>query len=387
MNSANLILSNITADQVVTRLTNDLCNSDARRREPRLSLKRKIEEMCAGSVSDARAAAQDAAQRLIIFSISPASWYTYFTAIRAWGSYATALDIPHFPINPVDFSGFIAIHKCKAYAETNISALQKVHRYLGSDCNLRTAVVSETLRGLASLKERSGQKDPICSPLLDKMVLCPAMLSHITRQHFQFLCVLCYVFLLRCRNEAIDLRRGALDDAPHTALKRIRDSQTHSSVFCFQGQLFIVLAKRKNISTGEVLSRGCTCAGVEQAGWRKTCPVHIIWPYIRDTVSCGEKIFSCSYVHFLKDVKSKASAHEDPSPAGYGTHSFRRGAAQDVSIANPNLAILLKAGSWNSRSFKDYICWNKLGQRAMTDIVQDPNLHPGLDSSDSESEY
>ena len=63
-----------------------------------------------------------------------------------------------------------------------------------------------------------------------------------------------------------------------------------------------------------------------------------------------------------------------------GTHAFRRGMAQDIISAGGSLAILLRAGEWNSSAFLRYLRESQPQEEAVAQVVIN------LSDSDEEQE-
>ncbi|KAJ9438354.1 hypothetical protein DIPPA_03165 [Diplonema papillatum] len=363
-----------TGSEVIQMLTDAMerakDGSDKGIRSIHMPMKRKLEALEAASPMVAREMVRDAVKHLKVSSVKGETWYQYFRAVRSWSRYANAMCIAHFPIDTTELEGYVSLHTNADTAECSLSALEKVQRYLRIDSRLRTKGVQEAIKGIRREQKATHKMDPITSQLLDK-ILADTKFSTPSKsllREFNALAVLSYVFLLRTNNEALPLCRGLETDAPHSALHDVKTSKRHSSVFRFQQELHIVLASRKSKQSGEVLTRGCTCkATTVTVGWRSMCPVHYLWPFIQNTTEPGRRVFQLTYPIVLENVKLKADRHQKPV-IGWGTHSFRRGAAHDINDENPDLGVLLRAGSWTSGTFKEYIDWSKVQQKGMTQV-------------------
>ncbi|KAJ9437455.1 hypothetical protein DIPPA_30188 [Diplonema papillatum] len=363
-----------TGSEVIQMLTDAMerakDGSDKGIRSIHMPMKRKLEALEAASPMVAREMVRDAVKHLKVSSVKGETWYQYFRAVRSWSRYANAMCIAHFPIDTTELEGYVSLHTNADTAECSLSALEKVQRYLRIDSRLRTKGVQEAIKGIRREQKATHKMDPITSQLLDK-ILADTKFSTPSKsllREFNALAVLSYVFLLRTNNEALPLCRGLETDAPHSALHDVKTSKRHSSVFRFQQELHIVLASRKSKQSGEVLTRGCTCkATTVTVGWRSMCPVHYLWPFIQNTTEPGRRVFQLTYPIVLENVKLKADRHQKPV-IGWGTHSFRRGAAHDINDENPDLGVLLRAGSWTSGTFKEYIDWSRVQHKGMTQV-------------------
>ena len=81
---------------------------------------------------------------------------------------------------------------------------------------------------------------------------------------------------------------------------------------------------------------------------------------------------------FLTKIREFAAAAKFPQAAQVGTHSFRRGLAQDIVDKGVSLATLLNAGGWTSTAFQVY-----LREEQIEDTVVGQFL---VDMSESEDE-
>ncbi|KAJ9449009.1 hypothetical protein DIPPA_12914 [Diplonema papillatum] len=339
----------------------------------KLSRKRKFEVLKEKPRAHALAIMEARVRDLTISSVKGETWNVYFTAVRAWADFADIAGIPHFPISVERVPTFVGNYNNASTAEGVLSALEKIQRFMGIDTPIRTRQTKAVVQGMRREQGPTRKMDPIDLHLLDQIVkdASPTTPTRNQLHEFNFVAVISYVYLLRTKDEVLPLCRGLRTDVPHTAIKVVTDKQRHSSVFLYQNELYIALRSRKNSLQGAVLSRGCTCRQMHvKTGWRAICPVHCLWPYIRDNVEPGCPIWSISYPDMLSTIKAKANRYKTPM-IGWGTHSFRRGAAQDSNDSNPELRLLLRAGNWTSNTFKEYIDWSKLEKKTVEKICEE----------------
>ena len=68
-------------------------------------------------------------------------------------------------------------------------------------------------------------------------------------------------------------------------------------------------------------------------------------------------------------MKQLAQEAEVADWAHVGTHSLRRGMAQDIIDAGNSLAVLLKAGGWSSAAFLEYLRADQASDAAVSQAL------------------
>ena len=124
--------------------------------------------------------------------------------------------------------------------------------------------------------------------------------------------VLSYVYLLRLPSEALPLR--------------VRTGPCNISL---EGnEVVITLQRRKNKPGGSRLARGCRC----QAS-RLTCPVHTVWPLVRDLPD-GALIFQGITAAIARSkLREFLHALGVQNWDKFWTHDLRRGHAKDMQLS------------------------------------------------------
>ena len=166
---------------------------------------------------------------------------------------------------------------------------------------------------------------------------------------------LSFLFALRVPSETLRLTRAFSDDritefVPQTdkALIGIRTYETTSV-------LVIKFAYRKNIRNGCILMRPCLCKADSTLA-HDLCPVHRIWPHIRDRVDAGSPLFPrMTANNFNRTLKGTMTALGFDQGGLYSSHAFRRGATQEVSDSGSTLGTILGTGNWLSACYKNYL--------------------------------
>ena len=69
----------------------------------------------------------------------------------------------------------------------------------------------------------------------------------------------------------------------------------------------------------------------------------------------GDKVFTIDKTLFARRVKELAEHAGVPGASKCGTHSLRRGMAQDIMDMGGSLPALLKAGDWSSSAYLKYL--------------------------------
>ena len=114
-------------------------------------------------------------------------------------------------------------------------------------------------------------------------------------------------------------------------------------------------AFRENIRGGCVLFRPCLCSEQDKRA-RPLCPVHSIWPIIRDRTPVGERIFEgfphCSDNRVIKIVMSKIGHLDGPK---FPPHGFRRGSAQEIKDIGSTLSVIIRSGTWAHAGYRAYL--------------------------------
>ena len=125
----------------------------------------------------------------------------------------------------------------------------------------------------------------------------------------------------------------------------------------------ITLASRKN-SAGEVtLKRNCVCSSTGAA----VCPIHLMKQL--QATSGTNAVFATSVHRFTMVIRRLAEAVGHAQARYVGTHSFRRGMAQDILDSGGTLATLLRAGGWTSSAFQLYVRSEQIQDTAVGQLL------------------
>ena len=164
-----------------------------------------------------------------------------------------------------------------------------------------------------------------------------------------------YLFSLRVPSEALTMKRAFRDDpltefVPQTD-KVLIGIRTYEAT----DLLVVKFAYRKNIRGGCVLFRPCICAEPDCRA-RTLCPLHAIWPRIRDRTLAGGLLFPmfspCSLNRTFKVVMTKMGYRDGPK---FSSHAFRRGATQEIKDSGSTLSVIIKSGTWTHAGYKSYL--------------------------------
>ena len=179
-----------------------------------------------------------------------------------------------------------------------------------------------------------------------------------------FLFVTAYAFLLRLPSEALVIQRAAsLNDA----------SQLRAGLFIDEEAAVLSLARRKNRERRTTIVRKCWCKRS-----RATCPVHALGAWLNSRPD-GDAPWAGWCATSVRSALRAALRHVAVGDAdAYGTHSFRRGHAQDIVEFGGRVTDILKAGDWQMPAWMRYLDIEKMERQAVAEA------HFGASSSDDE---
>ena len=135
-----------------------------------------------------------------------------------------------------------------------------------------------------------------------------------------------------------------------------------------------------NIRHGCILRRPCLCSDLNVLA-RTLCPVHMIWPRVIERVRIGEFLFpDLSAAGFNKELRITMADAGYSYAAMFSSHCFRRGATQELQIAESPEATIKSAGCWRAAGFRAYV------DTQMTDALKIARLVASAINSDSDEE-
>ena len=110
---------------------------------------------------------------------------------------------------------------------------------------------------------------------------------------------------------------------------------------------------------GDTVVRTCSCDTLDDISPhipRSICPVHVIWPWVVRNTNEGSPIFKADIANSAQIwLRVALEARNVPEHARFTLHSLRRGAARALVAAGGSLSAILKAGSWKSSAFLNYL--------------------------------
>ena len=125
---------------------------------------------------------------------------------------------------------------------------------------------------------------------------------------------------------------------------------THSNVQLSGRSCTLKLMKHKNRQYPTAMVRECCC---EEMG-KLLCSVHWL-KYLHDRATHGGRVFALTTSGFAAKLKELAAAAGVQDAHRCGTHSLRRGMAQDILDLGGSLPALLNAGDWTSSAYLKYL--------------------------------
>ena len=230
--------------------------------------------------------------------------------------------------------------------------LQKVCYFLGLSTAWNTSAVKHIAKGLKKCQDLSFRfPNYVRSKLLIRLIQAESI-----RSEFVQACVLSFVFSFRVPSETLQLRRSYCDDRLTEFSPQCRKALI--GVRLVKGHPYLVakLSSRKNLTCGVIMKRPCFC-GLNTDTARLACPVHSLWPAVKDRVACGKPLFvAVNRRNFNRRMKAIFARLGVPHAARYSSHAFRRGSAQEMNETGSPLAVVASAGMWRSNALvKNYI--------------------------------
>ena len=305
------------------------------------------------------------------------------SAMKAWGKFCDLNRIPHFPVDRervLEFSAYLN--------DSNSFAVYIAH--LKTACYLQQVPVDWDTPGLRAVTtglKRAGEQQRALKSAITQDMLEQIINLYGLEAEFSLFAFICWIFLLRAFSECLplrmccpedDLREGSPLPVNRDAVIGLRDDEVR-----------IQLAKRKNLRSGSVISRACTCetkgqssADEEQQVPRILCPVHHLWKAVEAKYAPGDKLFPSLTLNAINPLlKELAKRFGWPDPLSYGSHAFRRGGAQALARANATFAEILNAGQWRTACATKYLNLGELESRTAALLAIKDDLS---DSSDDE---
>ena len=299
-------------------------------------------------------AAEETNQRDKIWAIRK-SWRTYVSQIRAWGGWCQLMSYePHF-VADVEIMRKRVMHwRCVVHHGPSytkyVAAVKWGARFLSLSTEWYDEVYKQALRGvMRSDVVPPPSRKAIQAPLLVKLV----RLARRRGEHEQaVLYVLAAELLARVKSELLPLEVAG----------------GHSEVRCESGRLRVRLSCRKPSQLPEELVRECRCS----SGPSEICGVHALLGHM-DTMPGGHKgrLFRTAYQPFVRLLRKHLEELSVPEYAAYASHAFRRGRARDMVDAGCTLSDLLRAGSWRSAAFLQYLDLGAIHRRMAAQLVVD----------------
>ncbi|CAD7931285.1 unnamed protein product [Amoebophrya sp. A25] len=138
-------------------------------------------------------------------SISQSTWNTYFSHFYGYCSFVLSLAEKPFPMSTAKVEGCLAIQKCAGSMNVAKCALKKVcHCFQLKFPEVDAASIS---RGIKKWQPPTRSMDPISPACLNLLLQDPNTIAS-----FKFLISVCWIFLLRCGDEGIFLKRSFSDE-------------------------------------------------------------------------------------------------------------------------------------------------------------------------------
>ena len=290
------------------------------------------------------------------------------SGLKCWGLLCDLNMVPRFPP-----TGSAALRRSSFSLPGKTLCMYLEHLVKGcqlSDCGA-TSWLTMRVRGTARGSARSQDTSCPKRPALSRAQLSESVSRFSLRHEFTFLAVLCWIFPLRVKSEATPTRRRL----PFEDMSDARPAHSHSVLGLVRGRPVPKLHRRKHMSSGAILSRGCCCESYAPNGDgahipQLLCPTCPIWPTVRARVTVGELVFpslqSSNLVRMMRSIRE--SLHRSNADK-LRTHSIRRVAARALMSAGGTFRQLLRADQWRGCAVRAYLDLDEEENRATMDIL------------------
>ena len=145
-------------------------------------------------------------------------------------------------------------------------------------------------------------------------------------------------------SEALEFRRAFSDDPLTQYVHQAEKSLVGIRIYDSNAALAAKSAYRKNMRSGCILTRHSICAAPSALA-ASLCPIHRVWPVIRDRVAPGDRLFerrNCNSVNRVPKSTMVAIAYDQGGL--FSSHAFRRGAADEMKNCASTFATILTTG-------------------------------------------
>ena len=189
-----------------------------------------------------------------------------------------------------------------------------------------------------------------------------------------------YLFLMRVPPETLRMRKADDDDRiTEYAPQKFKVLVGIRRVGC-SDMLIAEFSRRKNLRRGCILRRPCLCDERTTMA-RVLCPVHQVWPWVKERTRNHGLLFPAySAAKFNKELKLSMGRCGFPLSGKYSPRAFRRGATQEMQLAEASTETIKTAGCWRGVGFRSYV------DTQMTDALKISRLVAHLADTDSEDE-
>ena len=191
---------------------------------------------------------------------------------------------------------------------------------------------------------------------------------------------LSFLLLLRVPSETLLMRLAGPTDRITEFVPQ--NFEILAGLRSFKGTELLVVkfSRRKNLPRGCILRRPCLC-DEPLVSARIFCPVHQIWPRLIQGIEIHGRLFPSLSAHkFGSALKAGMITAGYPEGGKYSSHCFRRGATQELEMAEQSKEVIQGAGCWRGMGFRSYI------DTQMTDALKISRLVTRITDSDSDND-
>ena len=246
-------------------------------------------------------------QRRKIDSIG-GSWTSYASGLKCYAAFCDGMRyVPHFPATEAMMINFAAIFTSADTLAQYVKHVKWAHRFLNlDDRGWYTGALQQVMRGM----KKTAAKPPNRPALTGKQV--KTMVQEAVKNGDTEVAAMLAIsrhFMLRVPSEAVPMEWDG----------------THSRVEISDKGCSITLSKRKNRRFPSTLKRTCCCK--ESGKW--LCSIHWLLK-LQSLGTSTTRVFTIDKAYFARRVKELAEHAGVPGASTCGTHSLRRGMAQDI---------------------------------------------------------
>ena len=273
------------------------------------------------------------------------------SGIQCWAAYCDLTNSPYYPPTSERVCAWATLFRPGRSFGNYLAHLAKACAILGIPTDWHDQAVSAVARGLRKAQDLSFQFD---NYMFRKDLV--RFLEHETLQsEFGLLGYLSFLFLLRVQSEGLPIHRASLQEPLLDRSPQKLQALIGLREVAGEKRLILKLKTRKNCRRGVILMRPCFCSGSILVP-TSLCPVHRVWPLIREKVLPDQPIFPTLLNKNLNRVlKASLKNIGFPQAEKYTMYCFRRGCLMEMKRADSTVSEIMRTAGWSSAQFRTYL--------------------------------